>query len=74
MRRRIVAAALSLAWPAAVADTPPEPPDPELLELLEFLGETAGIEHELSLFMETYEAQRALKEAARQDPKEDDDE
>ncbi len=71
MRRRVVITALFVAWPAAAADAPPEPPDPEFLE---FLGETTGIDDEFIEFMESREAERALKNAEKEVPKEDDDE
>jgi hypothetical protein len=71
MRRHSLVAALALAGPAAAVDPPPGPPDAELLE---FLGESAGVDHELVQFMVSREAERALEEAAKKDPKEDDDE
>ena len=71
MRRPVVITALFVAWPAAAADPPPEPPDPEFLE---FLGETTGVDDEFIKFMETREAQQALKNAEKKVPKEDDDE
>ena len=71
MRRPVVIAALFVAWPAAAADPPPEPPDPEFLE---FLGETTGVDDEFIEFMETREAEQALKNAGKKVPKEDDDE
>ncbi len=71
MRRPVVITALLVAWPALAADAPPEPPDPEFLE---FLGETAGVDDEFIEFMDTREAERALKNAAKEVPKEDDDE
>jgi hypothetical protein len=71
MRRPILAAVLALAGPAVAQDAPPEPPDPELLE---FLGETAGLDQELVLFMESRAAKQALKDAGKEDPKEADDE
>ncbi len=71
MRRPVVIAALLVAWPAVAADPPPEPPDPEFLE---FLGETAGVDDEFIEFMESREAERVLKNAEKEVPKEDDDE
>lgn len=53
----------------ATAEAPttgtPEPPDPALLE---FLGETAGMSPELIAFMESREAKRAVKDAAKNAP------
>ena len=60
-----------LAGPALAAGPPPEPPDAEFLE---FLGETAGEDEEFVRFMESVEAERALKRAAKEAPKEEDDE
>ena len=40
-----------------------DPPDPEFLE---FLGETSGVGPELVAFMESREAKRAIKDAARE--------
>jgi Protein of unknown function (DUF3106) len=60
--------ALLLAGLAATEEpsaTPDEPPDPEFLE---FLGETGGISPELIAFMESREAKRAVKDAAKQSP------
>lgn len=71
MRHRDLLTAILLAGPALAADPPPEPPDPEFLE---FLGETAGEDEEFVRFMESAEAERALKRAAKEAPKEDDDE
>ena len=71
MRRPVVITALFVAWPVAAADPPPEPPDPEFLE---FLGETMGVDDEFIEFMETREAEQALKNAGEKVPKEDDDE
>lgn len=71
MRRRGLLTAILLAGPALAADPPPEPPDAEFLE---FLGETAGEDEDFVRFMESVEAERALKRAAKEAPKEDDDE
>ncbi len=71
MRRPEILTAFLLAGPAVAADPPPEPPDAEFLE---FLGETAGEDEDFVRFMETIEAERALKRAAKEAPKEDDDE
>ncbi len=71
MRRPVFITALLVAWPAVAADPPPEPPDPEFLE---FLGETAGVDDEFIEFMESREAERVLKNAEKEVPKEDDDE
>jgi len=73
--RAPIAAALVLAWPATAAEPVPAPaplpPDPELLE---FIGESAGIDAELALFMESREARKAIKDAGKEDRKEDDHE
>jgi len=73
--RAPIAAALVLAWPATAAEPipapAPQPPDPELLE---FIGESAGIDAELALFMESREARKAIKDAGKEDRKEDDHE
>lgn len=57
---------------AAAAEVPttgtPELPDPALLE---FLGETAGMSAELIAFMESREAKRAVKDAAKNAPKQE---
>jgi hypothetical protein len=75
VRAPLAAAALVLAFPAAAAEPEPAPaaapPDPELLE---FLGESAGIDAELVLFMESHEARKAIKDAGKEDRKEDDHE
>jgi hypothetical protein len=71
MRRPEFLTAFLLAWPALAADPPPEPPDAEFLE---FLGETGGENEDFVRFMESVEAERALKRAAEKAPKEDDDE
>jgi hypothetical protein len=75
VRAPLAAAALALALPASAAEPAPAPatvpPDPELLE---FLGESAGIDPELALFMESREARKAMKDAGKQDGKEDDHE
>lgn len=71
MRRPEFLTALMLAGPALAADMPPEPPDAEFLE---FLGETAGEDEDFVRFMESVEAERALKRAEEKAPKEDDDE
>ena len=71
MRRPHFISALVLALPAPAAEPPPEPPDPEFLE---FLGETADMDPELVMFMETRQAQRAVNDAEKKAPEEDDDE
>ena len=71
MRRAFSVSALVLAWPAAAESPPPAPPDPEFLE---FLGETAGVDENLALFMESREAERVLKDTEKTASKEDDDE
>ena len=71
MRRPVFITTLLIAWPAAAADPPPEPPDPEFLE---FLGEMAGEDEDFVKFMESREAERALKDAENKVSKEDDDE
>jgi hypothetical protein len=70
MKRPHFISALVLALPAAAAEPPSEPPDPEFLE---FLGETAGLDPELAMFMESRQAQRAVKDAEKKAPEEDDD-
>jgi len=58
-------AALMFAWPTAIAEPLADPisaPDPEFLE---FLGETSGMDPELVAFMQSSEAKRAVKDAAR---------
>lgn len=57
-------AALILAGPIAVAE-PADPPEPALLQ---FVGETSGLNPELMQFMESREARRAVKDAARKEP------
>ena len=73
--RALAAVALVLASPALAVEPqtapPPSPPDPELLE---FLGESAGVDPELALFMESREARKAMEKAAKEDRKEDDHE
>jgi len=51
--------------------TPQAPPDPELLE---FLGEMGGENPELIEFMSTRQAHQALKDAEKEQTKEDHDE
>jgi hypothetical protein len=70
MQKTLIATALALALPAA-ADEPhatPPAPDPEFLV---FLGETGGEDADLILYMDTHEAKKALKQAEKEDPKED---
>jgi hypothetical protein len=75
VRAPIAAAALALALPASATEPAPTPAAaPPDAELLEFLGESAGIDPELALFMESREARKAMKDAAKEDPKEDDHE
>jgi hypothetical protein len=73
--RALAAVALVLASPALAVEPqtapPPSLPDPELLE---FLGESAGVDPELALFMESREARKAMEKAAKEDRKEDDHE
>jgi hypothetical protein len=71
MGRPVLAAALVLAGPAAAAEPSPEPPDAEFLE---FLGETGGADPELLEFVESRVAKPAPRDAAKEEPKEDDDE
>jgi hypothetical protein len=71
VRRSHFISALVLALPATAVEPPPEPPDPEFLE---FLGETADMDPELVMFMESRAAQRAVKDAGKKAPEEDDDE
>ena len=61
-------AAVVLACAAAATGQPSDPPDPEFLE---FLGETAGMSPELAAFMESREAKRAVKDAAKNAPKQE---
>jgi hypothetical protein len=64
--------ALLLAWPvvaAELAEGQSVPPDPEFLE---FLGETSGVSPELVAFMESPDAKRAIKDAARETPEKTD--
>ena len=70
MRPLAFVAAL-IAAAAAAAEEATAPPDPELLE---FLGESAGEDPDMALFMETRAARRALKDAEKEEPKDDDDE
>jgi hypothetical protein len=69
--RPILAAALVLAGPAAAAEPALEPPDAELLE---FLGDTGGVDPELLEFVMSRAAKPAPRDAAKEEPKEDDDE
>jgi hypothetical protein len=70
-RGALYMSALILAGVAA-AEAPKSdtsaPPDPEFLE---FLGETAGVSPELIGFMESREAKRAVKDAAKNAPKQE---
>jgi hypothetical protein len=71
VRKTLVAAALGLAWPAGAEEPhapPPAPPDPEMLV---FLGETGGEDAELVLYMDTRDAKKALRQAGKEEPKED---
>jgi len=64
----------ALAWPASAAEPAPEPAPATAssdAELLEFLGESAGIDPELALFIETREAREAIKDAKKADQHED---
>lgn len=62
MMALILAGAGAAAAPTAI---PPGLPDPEFLE---FLGETANMNPELIAFMESREAKRAVKDAAKESP------
>ena len=73
MRAPLAVAALVLAAPAAAAE--PEPAAAGVTpELLEYLGQSAGIDVELADFMESRAARRAMKDAAKEQRKEDDHE
>lgn len=71
MRRPALLSTVLLAWPASAGDSPPAPPDAEFLE---FLGEMAGEDEDFVLFLQSAEAERALKRAEKEASKEDDDE
>jgi len=60
--------ALFLAGPAAAEEPSADPAEPPDSEFLEFFGETKGISPELIAFMESREARRAVKDAAKQSP------
>jgi hypothetical protein len=70
MLRPLIVTALALVLPATAAatETTPPPPDPELLE---FLGEIGGEDPGLIVYMDTREAKKALKQAAKDPAKED---
>jgi hypothetical protein len=70
MQKSLVAAALALALPAAAEEPHAAPPAPDL-ELLVFLGETGGEDADLIFYMDTHEAKKALKQAEKEDPRED---
>ena len=75
MRRPFCIVAILIAGPAAAENPPPvPPPTPPSPELLEFLGESAGEDPELILFMSTRAARQALKDAETKESKEDHDE
>lgn len=58
-------AALILAGPIAAVEPAAGPADPPEPALLQFLGETSGLDPELMRFMESREARRAVKDAAK---------
>lgn len=60
--------ALLLASPVMDAGSAESPVDPQDQEFLEFLGETSGVSPELVAFMQSPEAKRAIKDAARETP------
>ncbi len=60
--------ALLLACPIAATDSTVDPDTPPDAELLEYLGETAGMDPELVSFMESRQAKRAVKDAAKKEP------
>jgi hypothetical protein len=69
MQKSLLATALAIALPA-VAEEPPAapPPDPDFLV---FLGETGGEDADLIFYLDTHDAKKALKQAQKDDPKED---
>jgi hypothetical protein len=71
MRRALLTALFVIGWRSAAAEAPPDPPDPEFLE---FLGEMGEVDPELIAFLESRIAQEASQDAAKEEPKEDDDE
>ena len=66
-RRLSCVAALILAGPTAAVEPAAGPADPPELALLQFLGETSGLDPELMRFMESREARRAVKDAAKKE-------
>jgi hypothetical protein len=74
MRPPFVIAALLVAAPVLAEDPPPASPAPPDPELLEFLGEMGGENPELIEFISTRQAHQALKDAEKEQPKEDYDE
>jgi hypothetical protein len=71
VRKAFFAAALAFAGPATATEPAPAPEDPEFLE---FLGEMGDADPELLEFVESRMAKPASKDAAKELPKEDDDE
>jgi hypothetical protein len=74
MRPPFIIAALLVSAPALAQDPQPVTPAPPDPELLEFLGEIGGENPELIQFISTHEAQQALKDAEKEEAKEDHDE
>jgi hypothetical protein len=71
MQKSLLATALALALPAAAEErraVPPPAPDPDFLV---FLGETGGEDADLIFYLDTHDAKKALKQAQKDDPKED---
>ena len=66
-RRLSCVAALILAGPIAAAEPAAGPADTPEPALLQFLGETSGLDPELMRFMESREARRAVKDAAKKE-------
>jgi hypothetical protein len=71
MRRPLLAVLVLIGWRNAAAEPPPDPPDPEFLE---FLGEMGDADPDLMAFVESRMTQEASQDAAKDEPKEDDDE
>lgn len=72
MNRRLIAALVVIAGPAAAEEPgtvpPAPPPDPEFLV---FLGEMGGEDADFIRYAESREAKKALDRAEQDQPKED---
>lgn len=71
MQKPLMVTALALALPVAAEEPVAAPPAPPDAEFLEFLGEIGGEDTEFIFYVDTREAKKALKQAAKDSTKDD---